>query len=120
MTTKTRWMFQTFKPTMKEYEEFVAKKCQEALADEVYHPIRADVIESIWMYVTYGIEPGSFVRSVLENDLTGALSRADSYNSRTLKEIGMYVYMEVPSNAWGNSDRVSEWMVWRMGVGEKE
>jgi hypothetical protein len=61
-------------------------------------------------YVEQGLEPGGFLTSVLTNDLMGAISRADSDNIRVLKDICTFIYNNVPSNAWGNSDKVHAWI----------
>ena len=57
-------------------------------------------------YVEHGLMPGDFLVSVLTNDLFGAVARADSMNIHALKDICMFVYNELPSNAWGTRAKV--------------
>jgi hypothetical protein len=61
-------------------------------------------------YLSFGIEPGSFLYSVLTNDLRGAIGRADHINLRYLTNIVSYCYNNIPSNAWGSEKRVQDWM----------
>ncbi len=63
--------------------------------------------ESIQRYVDDGVEPGSFTRSVLENDLKGAIGRADPVSLRALKEIVSHVYNCIPGNVQGSPEKVA-------------
>jgi hypothetical protein len=60
-------------------------------------------------WVEYGIRPGSFGRAVLENDLTGAIFRADAGNLADLPDIVRYVYDTLPDDCWGSSERCMRW-----------
>jgi len=66
--------------------------------------------EGLELYLEHGVEPGSFMMSVLTNDLLGAISRADQINQRYLPQIVSYCVCEVPSIAWGSQERVKNWM----------
>ena len=57
-------------------------------------------------YVKEGMYPGGFLESVLSNDLFGAIGQADRENTAALRDIVMFVYNEVPSNAWGSKEKV--------------
>lgn len=65
-----------------------------------------DAIESLDRYRLHKIPTGSFLRAVLENDLTEALSRADAESLENLKEIHMYIYNRLPSDIWGSRSAV--------------
>lgn len=67
-------------------------------------------LEALNRYVEHGLEPGSFLMSVLCNDLFGAVSRADTTNLLFLKDICMYVHWEIPANCWGNENKVHAYM----------
>lgn len=69
-----------------------------------------NIKESLDLYVNERIRPGGFLICVLENDLMGALARADVHNKRDLKQICQYVYMELPSTCWGNPEKVHNWL----------
>lgn len=62
------------------------------------------------LYVERGIEPGSFMRAVLENDLYGAASRADSINKEMLFEWVQWMYAEAPGACWGDRVLVDTWI----------
>jgi hypothetical protein len=67
-------------------------------------------LDSLTRYVEHGIPPGSFLCAVLENNLVRSVGRADRENLAALPEIVKYVYNEIPSNAWGNSKSVSDYI----------
>jgi hypothetical protein len=61
---------------------------------------------SIDNYVNHKLEPGSFVKAVLANDLVGAFSYADQDNVSSLRETVLYMYNHIPSNVWGSYEKV--------------
>ena len=61
-------------------------------------------------YIEQGIEPGSFLRYVLENDLFRALGRADDQNRYLLWDICSWIYNEAPMDCWGNKEKVAAWI----------
>ena len=67
--------------------------------------------EALDRYVTGHVVTGSFLRSVLANDLVQALHRADDDNLAALPEIVQYVYWELPGDCWGTPEKVSAWLV---------
>ena len=71
--------------------------------------IPQNIKDSLDRYVNEGIMPGSFLRAVLTNDLAGAVFKADSKNLAALKDIMLYVYNEIPANAWGSTATVVDY-----------
>ena len=71
--------------------------------------IPQDIKDSLDRYVNEGIMPGSFLRAVLTNDLASAVFQADSKNLAALKDIMLYIYNEVPANAWGSTATVVDY-----------
>jgi len=69
-----------------------------------------EIKESLKRYVDHGIETGSFLRAVLENNLSEAFSRADYINQTRLHEIVRYVYNHLPANCWGSEEKVKNWL----------
>lgn len=65
-----------------------------------------DAKESIDRYVEHGIPCGGFLTSVLENDLMGAMARADDSSRLNLHAICEYVYNDIPFNVHGSRERV--------------
>lgn len=78
--------------------------------DVMYHVIKEDVIESLHRFVFQKINPGSFLQSVLCNDLVEAVGRADRVNLATLKEIVSYCYTRLPANCWKSYERYEAWL----------
>lgn len=66
--------------------------------------------EALQRYVEHGNYPGGFLMAVLTNDLFGAVGRADSTNIKYIKDICMFVYNRMPSNSWGNEDKVHKFV----------
>jgi hypothetical protein len=62
------------------------------------------MIGGLQRYFEHGIEPGSFMESVLCNDLRGACLRADDVNLRNLVGIVGWLYNEAPLGSWGSPE----------------
>ncbi len=58
-------------------------------------------------YVVDGIPTGSFLRSVLENDLVNSAMRADEDNVRLLGDIAGFVFESVPVTMRGSAGKVN-------------
>lgn len=61
-------------------------------------------------YVENRIPPGDFLMAVLENNLKGAVGRADDENLANLPAFVVYCYNEIPSNCWGSRAKVEGWL----------
>ena len=57
-------------------------------------------------YLVYGVPPGGFLSAVLENDLIGAIGKADDNNITKLEVICKWVYNISPCNCWGSRNKV--------------
>lgn len=68
------------------------------------------VREAIDRYVENRVETGSFTRSVLENDLNGAIGRADPQSLAALKDIVSHVYNCIPRACQGSPETVEGWL----------
>jgi len=66
--------------------------------------------DAIRMYVLDRVEPGSFLASVLCNDLKNAVASADAMNKAKLVEWVQYCTWYLPSICWGSPERVSAWL----------
>jgi len=60
-------------------------------------------------YVENGVKVGGFLTACLENDLMGAINRADTNNLPRLQEIVYWMYDEIPGGCWGSKEKVSAW-----------
>lgn len=70
------------------------------------YKIDEHTIKALLRYKDSRIETGSFLRCVLENDLFGAVQRADRENQIQISGIVRYIWNEFPVGIYGNSERV--------------
>ena len=57
--------------------------------------------------------PGGFLTAILENDLMGAVARADDTNINCLRSYGTWLYECAPmrsSGIWGSKEAVENWL----------
>lgn len=78
--------------------------------DRARYALNDDDLAPLVRYVEHGIEPGSFLTAVLENDLAEACARADMHNRRKLYEWVYYIYNECPGECWGSPEKVEAWI----------
>lgn len=75
------------------------------------HPgVTQNTIDGLQLYIEKRIPPGGFLEAILCNDLVQACARADDFNKIFIHNIVSYCYTYLPSNAWGNKDRVNNWL----------
>lgn len=58
-------------------------------------------------YINDGVPPSGFLRAVLTNNLIESFNRADDNNMVAMFDIVRYVYNEVPSNLWGDANKIA-------------
>lgn len=75
--------------------------------------VPARIMEALGRYIDGHIATGSFLRAVLENDLKGALGRADPECRAALHAIVAYLYNEAPGDCWGSKEAVRDWLAAR-------
>ncbi len=61
-------------------------------------------------YLTNGIRPGNFLTSCLENNLYKAIFCADMKSLEKIRNIMMFLWIEIPATAWGNPTTIKKWM----------
>lgn len=66
--------------------------------------------ESLARYAVEGLETGQFLRACLENDLAGAVSRADPDAFQELPTIMLYIYNTLPGDSWGSKEAVEKYL----------
>ena len=77
---------------------------------EVYDNVPVPyMVESIKMWLEHKITPGSFLTAVLENDFSQAVVKADSINSKYLREWAIFMINHMPPDSWGSIHAVNNW-----------
>lgn len=66
-------------------------------------------------YLFDRVEPGSFLRAVLENDLVMAMANSDENMRYQLHPLAGFMYNELPARdygntPWGSAKAVSDWL----------
>jgi len=62
------------------------------------------------LYIEHGIQPGSFLRAVIANDLRAAVANADRDNIVRLHEIALWFYAFAPAGCWGSAEIMRAWI----------
>lgn len=75
-----------------------------------YAAIPEMTLAALTRYVNDGVPTGSFLRSVLSNDLFGAFERADQPNRDAIGLLVTYIYNEIPSECWGTREHYHAWL----------
>jgi hypothetical protein len=63
--------------------------------------------EGARLYVEEGLDPGGFLRAVLENNLTESFARADGIDLAHIADWVEWLYWQIPAPAWRCSDNIS-------------
>jgi hypothetical protein len=72
--------------------------------------VPASIVAAIDRFVQHRIAPGSFVRAILSNDLTGAFRTADEDSLRGLLDIMRYIHWNIPAGCHGSESKVKKWL----------
>lgn len=76
-----------------------------------YAGIRPDTLVHIRDYADHGGDlGGSFLHAVMSNNLMDAVLTADPENLVALPAICLYVWNEIPMEAWGSPAKVCAWI----------
>jgi len=67
--------------------------------------------EGMWRYINHGIEPGSFLVSIIQNDFTSAIKRADFQNRQCLEQYADFMLSNHFSlEAFGSQKAYYDWV----------
>lgn len=78
--------------------------------DNYSYMIPEHMHDAVKRYVLDHIEPGSFLTSILLNDLKEAAARADETNRAALANWASFCVNALPTVCWGNAERVDKWL----------
>lgn len=78
---------------------------------EYYGRVPIEIREALWNYFAFGFEPGSFIRAVLENDFSRAVTTAHSLLPvESLRQLAKWLGHYAPYKSFGNRERVNAWV----------
>lgn len=80
-----------------------------ALAITIYPAIPRELLEGIARYFNLRIKPGAFLRAVLSNNLSDAVTRASAESLAALPQLVRLLLNDAPAYAWGSTDVVLAW-----------
>jgi hypothetical protein len=75
-----------------------------------YPGVPIDILIALRDYLNDHREPGGFLCSVLRNDLTMSVKRADPANLCALPQIVDMLLAHCPAPAWGSDKAVRDWL----------
>lgn len=75
-----------------------------------YDKIPENYREEMQRYVEQGLETGRFLYSILTNNFHDAVVRADKNNLIHLIDFAHFIYNELPTECWGNKEKVDKWI----------
>ena len=67
-------------------------------------------LEGLVRYLQHGLEPGSGLTAILENNLAMSMRCLDQENRAQLYELYSLISNEFPGMAWGSPTRVANWI----------
>ena len=74
-----------------------------------YSELPEGLQDGMKLYLEDGIRAGGFLTACLENDLLGAVNKADPDNYIRLPDIVQWMYWNLPQGCWGSREKVREW-----------
>lgn len=74
------------------------------------HGIPLVLVGALFRYLNDHIQPGSFLRAVLSNDLFLAISYADEDAKRSLPALVGFIHNFVPHDMYGSRELVNNWI----------
>jgi hypothetical protein len=66
--------------------------------------------ESIERYLNSRIIPGGYISALLRNDLVSAIMYADSDSTNSIPDHVLWLYNNIPAEAWGSKEKVDKWV----------
>lgn len=74
------------------------------------HAFPSTTAQALELYLTQGIQPGSFLEGILSNNLKMACGSADRWNRSLIYDYVHFLYNYVPAICWGSPENYQQWM----------
>lgn len=68
------------------------------------------MMDGLNRYIHAHVEPGGFLRAVLQNNLKEACGMADDENLKNLPAFVSFLYNHAPMNCWGSRKIYDQWV----------
>ena len=91
-------------------ETNLTKKIRSMVPPEAYDSIPEHCRESLRNYVELGQPVGSFLKAVITNKLSEAVSHADHINIEHLVDYVTFFLNYAPSQCWGSPEEHEQWI----------
>jgi len=62
------------------------------------------------LYIEKHVAPGSFLSSIIQNDLRAAIENADDENLQNLPAYIGFLYNQAPNCCWGSRELFNKWI----------
>lgn len=82
---------------------------EELIAGATIVGVPDHLIGGLVEYIVVGRPVGQFLTAVLENDLMGAMSRADVHSAMGLRAVCTFLYSYAPGGCFGSQESVIDW-----------
>lgn len=76
---------------------------------QLWEKVPEHLREGLRSYLMEYYRPGHFLCALLENDLAGALARADDVSILAVRDIMSYLFNCAPAGSYGSRDEVDRW-----------
>lgn len=74
------------------------------------HGVPEPTVNALRRYYLRGLNPGSFLVAILNNDLRGACEQANDLERHRLFEIVQFLFVHAPADSWGRPDAAEQWI----------
>ena len=75
-----------------------------------YSVIPEQTMAALERYIEMKLRTGDFLHGVLTNDLSKAVSHADSENEKAVFQIVCWLHNEAPASCYGSKEKVEAWL----------
>ncbi len=91
-------------------ETTLTKQVRSQIPPEAYDCIPGHCRDSVRAYVETGQPVGEFLQSVIANDLSVSVCRADDVNIHRLADYVKFFWNYAPVACWGSRDKYQQWI----------
>lgn len=90
--------------------ENVEKFLEETYTRADWGMIPSHMHQALKDYIEHGWQPGSFLTSMLQNDIYNAVWKADHINEGAISDWVKFLQWYIPTECFGNEEKVRDWI----------